>query len=66
MGKKDEKIISVYNFIEKYISENGFAPSVREICSACGIKSTASVYCYIEELVERGLITKASSKKQSY
>lgn len=65
MRKKDEKILKVYNFIESYISDNGFAPSVREICSACAIKSTASVYCYIEELVEKGLITKANSKNRA-
>ena len=63
--KRDEKIAAVYNFTEKYIEDNGFPPSVREIGRACGIKSTASVYDYIDALVKSGLLTKAESKKRT-
>lgn len=34
----------IYNFLIKYITENGYAPSVREICTGTDISSTASIY----------------------
>ncbi|MBQ9482405.1 MAG: transcriptional repressor LexA [Clostridia bacterium] len=65
MNGRNEKINAVYEYIEKYTEDNGFPPSVREICRACGVKSTASVYDYIEELVKSGLLNKADSKKRA-
>ncbi|MBP5307617.1 MAG: transcriptional repressor LexA [Clostridia bacterium] len=65
MQKKNEKITAVYNYIEKYVEENGFPPSVREICRSCGIKSTASAYDYTAALVEEGLLTKKDGKKRA-
>lgn len=61
----DEKIQKVYNFTVKYIDENGFPPSVREICSKLGIKSTATAYSYIEKLKRQGLLEKAPLKKRA-
>ncbi len=63
--KSNEKYQVVYDFIRKYISENGFSPSVREICANCGIKSTATAYQYINRLNEQGLINKAGNKKRA-
>ena len=65
MSKKQEKIRLVYEYIEAYVQDNGFPPSVREICIACNIKSTASVYDYIENLVANGLLSKSTSKKRA-
>lgn len=63
--KSNEKYQVVYDFIRKYIAENGFSPSVREICANCGIKSTATAYQYINRLNEQGLINKAGNKKRA-
>lgn len=60
-----DKSEGVFDFIQKYISENGFAPSVREICKSCDIKSTATAFNYINELAEKGLITKANFKNRA-
>lgn len=49
----------VLNFIEKYMAENGYAPSVREICKGCNIASTATCFTIINDLAERGLIEKS-------
>lgn len=46
----------VMGYIEKFITENGYAPSVREICKGCGISSTATCFLIIKRLAERGLI----------
>ena len=46
----------VYNFLVEFIRENGFPPSVREIGSGCGLKSTATVRDYLEMLEMMGKI----------
>ncbi|MDE7264961.1 MAG: transcriptional repressor LexA [Clostridia bacterium] len=61
LNKADE----VYNYIEKFILENNYSPSVREICRACGLKSTATAFDYINELCNRGLIKKAGQKNRA-
>ena len=63
--RSNEKHNTVYEFIKKYITENGYSPSVREICANCGIKSTATAYQYINKLNEQGLIKKAGNKKRA-
>ena len=65
MKKIDEKLDLVYNFTLEYIENNGFPPSIREICAKCNIKSTASVYTYIEKLKEKGLLLTSPSKKRA-
>ena len=54
MKKLDSKILSVYEFAVDYVRENGFPPSVREICAKLNIKSTATAYSYLEKLKSRG------------
>ena len=63
--KTNDKLNIVLDFIQKFISENGYAPTVREICANCDIKSTASAYQYMNKLNERGLISKAGNKKRA-
>lgn len=53
-----ERENAVLTFIEKYMTENGYAPSVREICDGCNIPSTATAFYVINTLAEKGLITK--------
>ncbi len=65
MKKIEEKIEKVYNFTLDFIESYGYPPSVREICSALDIKSTATAYSYLEKLKERGLLEKSPLKKRS-
>ncbi len=58
MKRKNDKSGEVLAFIEKFICENGYSPTVREICKACDIASTASAFQYMNELAEKGLISK--------
>ena len=57
--KKLDKTQEVYSYITSFIAENGYAPTVREICSACSIRSTATAFNIMNELSEKGLITKS-------
>lgn len=57
--KKIDKSQRVYEYITSFISENGYAPTVREICHACDIRSTATAFNIMNDLAGKGLITKS-------
>ncbi|MBR2385659.1 MAG: transcriptional repressor LexA [Clostridia bacterium] len=65
MSKVQEKINNVFEFMQGYIRDNGFPPSVREICASVGIKSTATCHAYLKKLEENGLITVGDNKKRA-
>lgn len=48
----------IYEYLTRYINDTGYSPTVREICSALGIKSTSTVSLHLTKLSERGLIDK--------
>lgn len=65
--KKDPMAINkrekaILKFIEKQVAEKGYAPSVREIGKAVGLKSTATVHGYLAKLSEKGYIKKEDQK----
>ncbi len=49
-------------FIRQYISGNGYPPTVREIGTAFGIKSTNGVADHLRYLERRGLIGRSGLK----
>ena len=51
-AKQNEILI----FIKKFIAENKFSPSVREICKGVGLNSPATVHVHLKNLIEKGLI----------
>lgn len=59
LGKREKSIL---RFIEKQISQVGYAPSVREICKAVGLRSTATVHGYLAKLEQKGYIKKEEQK----
>lgn len=65
MRKGIDKSDAVFEFIQKFITENGYSPTVREICKACDIKSTATAYSFINALAERGIINKTGNKNRA-
>jgi repressor LexA len=46
----------IQNFISRYVSDNGYPPSIREIQSACRISSTSVVDYNLNILESRGLL----------
>ncbi len=60
-----QKLYAVLDFINQYGEENGFPPTVRDICREMGIKSTATAYSYINKLTDLGLLDKANGKKRA-
>ena len=59
LGKREKSIL---RFIEKQMAQVGYAPSVREICKAVGLKSTATVHGYLAKLEQKGYIKKEEQK----
>ena len=63
--KINETLKKLMGYLDKYVSDNGFPPSVREICNDLKIKSTASVYYYLNKLESLNLIRKTKSKNRA-
>ncbi len=60
-----QKEKEVYEYITVCLEKNGYAPSVRDICAAVGIKSTSSVHEYLKRLSDKGYISKSSGKSRA-
>ena len=52
----------VYDYIAESIAEHGYAPSVREVGEALGLKSPSTAHFHIKHLQEMGLIEKSAGK----
>lgn len=63
--KINQKTDKVYKYVLSYTEENGFPPSIRDICAALNIKSTATVYSYVDKLKQRGLLANSPMKKRT-
>lgn len=59
MRAKIDRSQAVLEFIERYVAENGYSPSVREICAGCNIPSTATCFNIMNDLADKGLISKS-------
>jgi repressor LexA len=49
----------ILEFVRTYTGEHGFAPSIREIGGAVGIKSTKAVKYHLDIMVNEGLLKRA-------
>ena len=52
----------IYEYIAVCIQEQGYAPSVREIGEAVGLKSPSAVHFHLKRLEEAGVIAKGAGK----
>ncbi len=58
MEKLTERQREVLGIIKDYITTNKIAPTVREICDSCGIKSTSTIHGYLIRLEKEGYISR--------
>ena len=54
LSEKQKEILEI---IKTFIKENGYSPTIREICKLANIKSTAAVHAHIKKLKAEGHIT---------
>ena len=64
MPKTNPREEQVLNFIREFSSENGYAPSIREICAGVGLRSTASVNYHLKNLQQKGLLTQGEKGRK--
>ena len=65
MNQISEKQESILKFIKSEILSKGYPPSVREICSAVGLKSPATVHAHLNTLENCGYIRRDPAKPRT-
>lgn len=55
----------IYDYIVRHIAEEGYPPTIREICNAVGLSSTATVHTHLDNLESKGLISRNPAKQRS-
>ena len=60
-----EKQTAILEFIKKEILSKGYPPAVREICSAVGLNSPATVHSHLNILENKGYIRRDPSKPRA-
>lgn len=59
LTKKQEEILTE---IKKYVAKNGYAPTIRELCSLCKLSSTATMFVHLKNLTNKGYINQTQNK----
>ncbi|MBI5399412.1 transcriptional repressor LexA [Candidatus Saganbacteria bacterium] len=59
----NQKQKEVYDYVEKYINDKGFPPSIREVCKAAGFASPRAGQKYLEALEEQGYIQRENKPR---
>ena len=62
MPRTSDKADRILEYVNQFVQENGYAPSVREIGAAVGLRSTASVSYHIQALQDMGLLQSPGDK----
>ena len=63
--KLTEKQRLILDFLKAGIRQNGYPPTVREICDAVGLSSTSTVHAHLESLERKGYIRRSPTKNRS-
>lgn len=62
MSRTSNKADKIVEFVNAFIAQNGYSPSVREIGEAVGLRSTASVSYHLQALQEKGVFQSSPVK----
>ena len=65
MEKLTNKQESVLDYLKRSIATNGYPPTVREIGSALGLSSPATIHAHLNTLEKKGYIKKSNSKNRA-
>ena len=55
----------ILDYISAYTDDNGYPPSVREVCQAVGLRSPSTVHSHLKILQDAGLLEKGEGKTRS-
>jgi len=62
MPRTSDKAQLIVDYVNQFVYENGYSPSVREIGAAVGLRSTASVSYHLQALQKKGLLLGPGAK----
>ena len=62
MPRTSNKAQLIMDYVNQFIQENGYSPSIREIGAAVGLRSTASVSYHLQALQDKGLLQAPGAK----
>ena len=65
MPSLSQKDYEIMDFILEQQNKRGYPPTVREICEAVGLSSTATIHARLKKLEKYGYLIKESSKNRS-
>ena len=65
MPRTSDKAQLIMDYVNQFIQENGYSPSVREIGAYVGLKSPSTVHFHLKGLEAAGLITKDKGKTRA-
>jgi len=57
---------TVYDFIRNWCDAHGYPPTLREIASSIGVRSTNSVYNHLKILERKGYLTREDMKSRTW
>ncbi len=55
----------VFDYLKRYINDNGYAPCVRDICDALDLKSTSTAHAHLTKLESKGYISRDPAKPRT-
>lgn len=61
----DEKQRELIQFIYDFTKQNGYTPSVREMCNKMNFASTSTIFYYLKKCEEQGIIRRAKGKNRA-
>ena len=61
-GTSQDRILA---YLKSELKTKGYPPTVREICDAVGLRSTATVHDHLQRLEKRGLIRRDPTKPRA-
>ena len=64
-ARNDQKRDEILAFIKEKTLKKGYPPTIREICEAVHLKSTASVHSYLDSLEREGKIRRDPAKPRT-
>ena len=62
MPRTSNKAQLIMEYVNEFIQENGYSPSVWEIGAAVGLRATASVSYHLPALQDKGLLQSPGAK----
>lgn len=62
LTKKQEAVLTE---LKKYMARKGYPPTVRDLCEATGLSSTATVQVHLDNLQSKGYINKDNRKNRT-